>query len=341
MFLTSQRVAMTVPVAPKLSLALLVACCALPAHADVYTEGTAVTVTPGARTTIPVQKGLRVAVVAATDTGGDVATAKAALIAANAAIARSRGYVAVTAREVEAAFDRKNMRGPLNATDFTSLGKTLKAPRALTVTINRGAGPTDQGATDPSATATALVEMYDTISGGMIGRGESTFTATAEATTPTAPPAAPGAAASARSQTLAMRAISSAVYQAFADLNRPILLHGVVVSLPAAYQARLSVGERNGLRNGAQLEYLANGNVIGHGTVLDVGAGESVASVTPEAGFSSIFVNTEFRTISNPPGLLASQTKAQKDDAEFRRFERDFFLGIAAAGLIYYGAGGF
>jgi hypothetical protein len=332
MFWTPQKVSMTIP-ARKLSIGLLALCCALPARANVYNEGTAVTVTPGTRTTAPVSKGLRVAIVSATDTGGDVATAQAALIAANTAVSRLRGYVAVPAPEVEAAFNKTKVSSPLNPTDFQALGKNLKAHRALAVTTTRGER------TDQSAIATALVELYDTTSGGVIGRGESTFTATADTTADAVPAGATVDAATA-GQTLAMRAVSGAIYQAFSDLNRPIQLRGVVISLPGSYQARLSVGERNGLRNGAQVEYLANGNVIGRGTVFDVGAGESAATVTPEAGFSSIYVNTEFRTVTNPPGPLASQTRAQKEDAEFRRFERDFFLGAVAAGLIYLHYGG-
>jgi hypothetical protein len=77
----------------------------------VQSDGAAVTVTPGRDV---VASGLRVAVVSATDTAGDVLTAQRALVAANMAVARTRGFIAVPQAEVARALSTVNKKGGID-----------------------------------------------------------------------------------------------------------------------------------------------------------------------------------------------------------------------------------
>jgi hypothetical protein len=183
---------------------LAFALAARPAFADETRSAGTVTVTPGGRT---MRTGLRTAVVSATDTSGDAAIANAALLAANVALNRVPGYVAIPAADVAKAFSKVGMSDRLDSADIAAIGKSSKAKRALMVTVTSG------DANDTSAAYSAVVEMFDAQTGGLIGRGEGTFTATAEAVaadTPTPAPANSGSAA----QALPIRALSGAVYQA-------------------------------------------------------------------------------------------------------------------------------
>ncbi|HEX8552599.1 MAG TPA: hypothetical protein VF681_13710 [Abditibacteriaceae bacterium] len=292
---------------------------------EVRTAGT-VTVTPGGRTVVG---GLRTAVVSATDTSGDTAIASAALLAANVALNRVPGYVAVPAKDVASAFAKVPLSDKLDAKDIMEIGKRSKAKRALALTVTPG------DLSDTSASYSAIAELYDTATGGLVGRGEGTFTATADAVvadTPTPAPINSGTAA----QALPNRALGGAVFQAINELNRPATFQGVVVSMPGAYQARISLGERAGLRNGARVEYVRNGDVLGYGSVYDVGNGESIATIAPEAAAPFIGVNTEVRTISNPSAARAGKSAREQDDADFNRFEREFGISAAIAGVVYF-----
>jgi hypothetical protein len=88
-----------------------------------------------------------------------------------------------------------------------------------------------------------------------------------------------------------VRALGGAIYRAVGELNRPAETRGVVISIPEAYRARISMGERSGLRNGARLEYLVNGQPVAYGTVTNAGLGESVATVAPKR-LSPTFTST-------------------------------------------------
>lgn len=277
-----------------------------------------VTVMPGS-TTVP-RKGLSVAVIAATDTGGNLDAARRALMAANSATMRWPNFVAISPSAVANALSRVDARGVLYAADYQAIAKRLKADRLMTITLMPGPQ------TDGSSNYTAVAELYDGKSGGLVGRGEAPFTATAD----NAPAA--GAAAD-----LHQRAIDSAVAAAIVALNEPAALHGVVVTVPAAYQARLSVGERNGLRNGARVEYLANGQPIAYGTVISVDEFTAVATVASEAANPSILINTEFRTVTNPPVNRAGDTVAQTEEKDWKKFERNFAIAaIPALAYQYY-----
>lgn len=308
---------------------LALALCAAGSHtgfaAEVRTGGT-VTVTPGGRTVVG---GMRTAVVSATDTSGDTDAAKAALLAANVALGRVSGFSAVPASEVASAFGKLKLSDNFVAKDYVAIGKGTKAPRALVVTVSPGE------AGEQSASYRAVAELYDTATGGMVGRGDGTFTATAEAlAADTTTPATTNTGDTA--EVLGNRALSGAVYQAINELNRPATFRGIVVSMPDAYQARISLGERTGLRSGARLEYLRGNEVIGFGSVFDVGRGESVATIAPEAAAPFIGVNTEVRTVSNPTAGQAGKSARELDDAEFKRFEREFGISAAIAGIAYY-----
>jgi hypothetical protein len=314
----------------SLSLAAALAFPMPTSQADVIRSGGAVTVTPGGRT---VESGLRTAVVSVTDTSGNVDTAQSAMLAANVALARVPGFTAVPAKDVAAAFGKIGLRDKLDAKDFQEIGKKTKAARVLTLTITPG------DTTDGSALYSAIAELYDTSNGSLVGRGDGIFTATADAIaadTNAQQPAAPATATGAMSQALPNRALGGAVYQAINELNRPATFNGVVISIAGPYQARLSLGERHGVRNGARVEYLQNGEPFAYGTVFDLGRGESVASIAPEAAASLVGVNTQVRTVSNPAIDRAGKTAEQVSQAEFKTFERNFGISAAIAGVVYY-----
>ena len=261
--------------------------------------------------------------------------------------------------------DVGDLRVPMDSIDFKALRKSVKADRALSVYITR------LESNEGSASVRAVVEMYNTKDGGLIGRGESTYTSTVGA--PAAPsdeanaaPAATAPIASTRKaddaalmranpsivngtampmaddeEIAQVKALGGAVYRAVAELNRPIELTGVVLSMPSAYMARLSIGQAKGLRNGARIEYLDNGTPVAYGMVTDVGAGEALATVAPEAAFNRLFINMQVRNVSNPIKARMGPSLDEKEEKSFSRFEHDFGVGLATAGLIYLGVKAF
>lgn len=292
-----------------------------------------VTVTPGGTSTV--RQGLSVAVVSATDAGGNVDMARRALMVANSAITRWPGYVAIPPATVAGALRNVNAQGGLTAVNYMALGKRLKANRLMAITLLPGPQ------SESSSTYTAIAEVYDTKTGGIVGRGQAPFTATPDnATGDAGTAAATGANAGTGANTadgLRQRSVESAVVAAIVALNEPAALRGVVVSIPDAYQARISAGERQGLRNGAQIEYLANGQPIAYGTVIEVDAGTAVATIAAEAAVPSIMVNTEFRTVTNPPVGKAGATMRQIDEREWKKFQQEFAIAaIPALAYQYY-----
>jgi hypothetical protein len=291
-------------------------------------------------------------------------------------VARTRGYVTLPQAEVARALSKQSKkggvdtRGPnqqraavdrnapfgesaegdtrlhIDSTDYKTLRKSINAQRAISVFVTREASD------ENGSTVSAVVEMYDTKSGGLVGRGQSTFTATvsaAEAPEGDAPATAPAATntgelpivngvarTTATSAELAqVRALGGAIYRAVGELNRPAETRGVVISIPEAYRARISMGERSGLRNGARLEYLVNGQPVAYGTVTNAGLGESVATVAPEAAFPNVHINMEVRNVSNPVSARTWQRSDKNDEKAFRRFENEFTASLVIAGLLY------
>ncbi len=343
-----------------------------PTHAATnLSDGSAKTALPGGAV---IAKGRRTAVVSATVSEGDVINAQRALVAANTAIARTRDFLPVPSASVAAALQslstkggtdlrlpderRKltspntpigepensgDMRSPLDAQDFRALAKSLKAERLITVYITPG------DSSDTSATFSALVESYDT-NGALVGRGEGTYTAVLDAAATNV--ATPGITsrgidaikdgvtqpAATTTPDLATRALGGAVFRAVQELNRPIQLRGVVISLSGPYQARISLSENKGLRNGARIEFLDGETPVAYGTVFSVSAGEALASVAPEAAFPQVYVNMHVRNVNNPTLVRAGKTDQQLDEREYKKFETEFAIDLAAAGLIYLAA---
>jgi len=116
----------------------------------------------------------------------------------------------------------------------------------------------------------------------------------------------------------------------------PVCLNGVVISIPGCAQARLSLGDRSCMRNGATIEYLVNGQPIATGRVISVGSGSSVATVIPESAACAVYINSEFRVITNPTAANAGPTDAQIAEREWNRFEREFAISAAVAAIAYY-----
>lgn len=355
---------------PALCAISLVTALAVPSRAvTTLSEGSATTAMPGG---VVRAHGMRTAVISATTTAGDAVNAQRALVAANAAIARTRDFYPVPTAQVASALNALSTKGgtdlrvpserrrltnpnapygepeasdtraPLDAQDMRALGRKLKVQRALTVFVSPG------DSSDASATFDAVVELYDTKTGVLVGRGEGTFTATVDAAAEgTASDGAPSivgdlpatngtARPSVRTPlALPIRALGGAVMRAVQELNRPIELRGTVLSIPDAYQARVSLSELRGLRKGARIEFLEGGSPVAYGTVSSVGAGEAVVTVAPERAFSLIYVNMQVRNANNPTLVRAGKTERQLDEQEFKRFESEFAVSLAAAGLLY------
>ncbi len=309
----------------------------------------AVTVRPSGESYVT--NDLRVAIVGATETGGNAALARRGMVAAYAAISVLPGYQNISPAEVADAMRATTLkRDALRVPEYAVLSKKVKADRTLSVTLRPG----DSTAT--SATYSVVAELIDTRSGGLAGRGEGSYTATegvadiattslrnvnANSVTPSASLARDVRAG--RSASLQERAVDGAVARAIFDLNRPLSVQGAVLNKTARsdgkgapYFARLSLGEMSGVRVGTPVEYLTpQGTSIGFGTIIDLAPGESLATVAPEAAYANLFVNCQVRTLDNPPLARAGQSAFVKDEREWARFERNFGIAAAIAGAAY------
>ncbi len=348
------------------ALTMALGLCALPltaqiAHADTYQGEESPTITRPKHGT-PKTVGLKTAVVAATDAGGDEEIALRALRAANIALGRERGYIIVAPNRVAKALQENGTRWPFLPRDYPNIKKKLdKADRVLAVTVSPVSGA--------NATYSALVEMYDLNNRGLVGRGEGTYTAGGDSTplasgsmtkTTTIDTAAltgtfevPAGTAPAPASddmeptTIVTRtnlasetdsrflAVDGAVLRAIQQMNEPATLNGVIVSLPGGYTTRLSKGAMHGLRQGARIEYTFRGQTIAYGTLVDVGPGESLATVAPERAFPLLTVNGDFHTVSNPILGVMGKSRDEISDREFSKFEKEFGLGAGLAGLAY------
>lgn len=308
------------------------------AGSTLATPGAAVTVRPG-RTSF-VTPDLRTAVVGATETGGNVELARRALAAAAAAISVLPGYTTIPAGEV--ARGMQNLKkDALRVPEFQAMKKAIRADRALSVTLTPGTS------SDAEAAYTAVVEMYDTTTGGLVGRTEETYSATADNAVPALPNEAttPGAAiergalVQGSTGTVLERAVDGAIARAIFALNAPILQRGIVLNknafagtTGAPLVARISLGERSGMRVGTPIVYFApDGRQVAFGTIVDLGAGESLATIAPESAFSQIAINSEVRNTDNPPPARSGAPQRTQDEREWRQFERRFGVALVVA----------
>jgi len=315
------------------------------------------TAVPGSAPSKVTPRGLKAGVVAATDTSGNLEMATRGLAIANAALSRSPGYSVVGPREVAGSLSKSNIRWPFTTVDYQKLRKTLKIDRALAVAVTPG------DISDSSAAYTAVVELYDTATGGLVGRGEGTSTYSpppapadatagapteappADATTPPADTNATAPAAATAGTTLPdapvvnndwqLRAVDAAVINAVNAMNQPASLQGIVISRTDGYLSRISLGELQGVRNGTRIEYLSNGQVIAYGTIIELGRGDSLVTVAPEAAAPAIHGNMVVRTATIPALGLAGPTSAQIEEKEWKKFEKDFGISAAIAGAAY------
>ncbi len=309
----------------------------------------AVTLRPGGE--LYVTPNLRVALVGSTETGGNVALARRGMAAAYAAISVTPGYANISPAEVASAMQATTIkRDALRVPEYTNLRKKIKADRTLSITLRPG------DATGASATYTAVAELIDTSSGGLVGRGEGAFTATDGGTDIATTPLRNGYASSLtpsaglardvrmnRNASVQERAVDGAVARAIFDLNRPLSVQGVVLNKSATsntkgapYFARISLGEMSGVRVGTTVEYISpQGRAIGFGTIIDLAAGESVATVAPEAAYGNLFTNCLVRTLDNPPLARAGASAYTKDERDWSRYERDFGIALAVVGAAY------
>jgi hypothetical protein len=259
------------------------------------------------------------------------------------------GYDVMAPRDVSGSIGKIKLKWPFTVWDYQALKKKLKIDRALTVTVS----PATQG--DNTVDYAATVEMFDTATGGLVGRGEGRASATNGGTESSAPvssaapinegmetaPAAAApkdvapAAAPVEATDWRWPALDRAVMSAVAAMEQPAQLQGIVISRPDPYRARISLGELQGIRNGARIEYLSNGVPVAYGSVIDVGPGEALATIAPESSSPGVVLNSTLRTANNPPLGNAGLTSWQLDNKEWNRFQRDFVISGAIAGAVY------
>lgn len=259
--------------------------------------------------------GLKVAVVATSDSSGNQDAALRALQAANIGLERQPGYQVEDPQAVVKALKDAQLQWPFAPKQYPDVRKKLdKADRVLSISVSPQPGA--------NATYNAIAELYDTSTGGLVGRGEALYTVSSPA--PDSNTTDPQ-----------MRAVDGAVLGAIFDMSKPAVLNGIVISRPQGYNVRISLGTFDGLRNGSRIEYLADGKPIAYGTAIDVGTGESIATVAPESAFNKVQVNTAFRTASIPPEGLMGSSRWEISKKEFDKFSKTFVIGAALATIAY------
>ncbi len=263
--------------------------------------------------------GLKTAIVAATDTGGNIDIAWRALKATHAAFASEPGYMVMSSDKVVKALKNSGYRWPFSPNQYPDVQKRLqKVQRGVSVEVS----PVDGNVN----TRRAVVELFDFSNGGLVGYGEAVYTAN-ENSLPLI---------NDNGETnLEALAIDGAILRAVAELNKPAEVRGIIVSLPTAHQTRLSKGVRQGLRNGTRIEYVVNDNVVARGSVIDVGDAEAIATVAPESAYPLLMINGEFRTVNIPNLGTAGKTIVEKNEKEWKRFELEAGLAAGIAGLGY------
>lgn len=259
--------------------------------------------------------GLKVAVVAASDTSGNKDTALRALQAANIGLERQPGYFVEDPQIVAKSLQTANLHWPFAPKQYPGIRKNLDgADRVLSISVSPQPGS--------KATYSAVAELYDTQTGGIVGHGQSLYVVSTPA--PDAKDTDPQ-----------MLAVDGAVLGAIADMSKPAVLNGVVLDHQNGYQVRISMGSYDGLRNGSRIEYLDNGKPIAYGTVIGLGTGDSIATVAPERAFSQVQTNTQFRTADIPPVGLMGLSEAEISKKEFDKFAKNFAIGAALATVAY------
>jgi hypothetical protein len=262
--------------------------------------------------------GLKTAIVAATDTGGNIDLAWRALKATHAAFANEPGYILMSSDKVVKSLKNSGYRWPFAPNQYPEIQKRLqKVQRGVSVEVS----PVDGS----ENTRKAVVELFDFSNGGLVGYGEAIYTANEDSQALVAD----------NETNLEALAVDGAILRAVAELNKPAEVRGIIVSLPTGHQTRLSKGLRQGLRTGTRIEYIVNDNVVARGSVIDVGEAEAIATVAPESAYPLLSINGEFRTVKIPNIGIAGKSITEKNEKEWKRFELEAGLAAGIAGLGY------
>jgi len=299
--------------APRFRLALpllgLVAAPALLNFASAQTVVSPPAAAPGTIAVVPAgpkRVAMSVIVAAAIDTTGDADNARKALRAANAALGMTPGYSAAPAKSYQAlagaSLKDADWSFPFTATDYQKIGKVSKGEKAMTISITPAA----------DGSFSAVAEMVDTKNGALTGYGKGASNAPEGA-------------------------LELAVRAAVVALGETARISGIVVSKPSGYMARLSTGINSGARGGARVEYLgAEGEPIAFGTIIDIAAGEALATFAPETAVNDIYVNQRIRLVNNPSEKRALPTVSELHEKDYASFERNFGFSLALVGAVYY-----
>ena len=177
----------------------------------------------------------------------------------------------------------------------------------------------------PSAVLAALPLAF-----ALVLPAQAQNTAPAEPVLSTAQPATtPSAASIAAAPPLVIAEPSPPANMAFAAPR------GVVISRPGCNAARISMGSKHCLKVGSRVEYLRNGLQFATGTITSLNYTDAVATIAPLTADHYVNINTDFRVLEIP-AVATGPSQDELDDREFRRFERNFAIGVAVAAGIYY-----
>ena len=273
--------------------------------------GTTMTGTVGVVPGNPSRLGATTVVAAAVDTAGDAEVAKRALGYANEALRATPGYSPMATSEYAPLNEKLAKEAtktdwgwPFTATDYQKIGKLAKAPNAMTITVSPVAGGYD-----------AVAEMYDTKRGALVGYGRGSATGD--------------------------DGLQTSIGQAVTALGQTATFSGIIISKPNGYLARISLGQVAGARAGARVEYLnGEGVPVAFGTIFDLAPGESLATVAPETAYPDLMINGRVRIVNNPTAKRALPTFTDLANADFKKFETEFGISLAAAAAVYYISGG-
>lgn len=268
-------------------------------------DGTAAAVPAG-----PARVAPAVLVACAVDTAGNADVAKQALISANKALAETPGYDPAPASAYAAIADgaaKDALKGidygyPFTATDFQAMGKATKAPYAITVSVATANGGYK-----------STVELYDTKDGSLRNLGTGTSTEISPA------------------------GLDASILSAVTALSRSATVPGVVLQKNGAYTVNITGGEINGVRNGSRVEFLDyNGVPFAYGSIIELNASTSVATVAPETAFTDIHPNLKTRIVNIPSAKKALPTTSERIEKDYAKFEKAFAVSLAGLTAAYY-----
>ncbi|HIE52952.1 MAG TPA: PEGA domain-containing protein, partial [Armatimonadetes bacterium] len=211
------------------------------------------------------------------------------------ALAQDGRYAVVDQARVEEALQAAHLELPARDADLLGLGPLL---RADLIAVGRVESVRLEG--EPKkATVSLSVRLLSVSAGGMLSRSRVQATS------------APWVDFEGEEQTLVEQAVSRAAQQAARELLGNLALQGVVVGV-RDNNVFLSLGERGGLRLGAEVAVIQNGRKIATLRVTRTTPTDSQATVIAQEPGTNISINDRVMVVSNPPAPEAERARAER-----------------------------